>query len=43
MVAVARTLRREEEIFWNDVRVVGADSGRLIAHGDVVYRIVVPR
>jgi uncharacterized protein (TIGR00369 family) len=43
VVALARTLRREEEIFWNDVRVVGADSGRLIAHGDVVYRIVVPR
>ena len=43
VVALARTLRRKEEIFWNEVTVVGASSGALIAHGDVVYRIVVPR
>jgi len=43
VVALARTLRRKEEIFWNEVSVVGASSGTLVAHGDVVYRIVVPR
>jgi len=42
VIAFARTLRRKEEIFWNDVTVVGADSGKLVAHGGVVYRIVVP-
>ena len=41
VVAISRTLKRNEEIFWNDVRVVGLESGKLIAHGDVVYRIVV--
>jgi len=43
VVALARTLRRKEEIFWNEVTVVGLESGALVAHGDVVYRIVVPR
>ncbi len=43
LIALARTLRRREEIFWNEVSVVGATSGKLIAHGDVVYRIVVPQ
>ncbi len=43
VIALARTLRRREEIFWNQVSVVGATSGKLIAHGDVVYRIVVPQ
>ena len=42
VVALARTLRRKEEIFWNEVTVVGASSKQLVAHGDVVYRIVVP-
>lgn len=42
VVALARTLRRKEEIFWNEVSVVGATSGKLVAHGNVVYRIVVP-
>ncbi len=42
VVALARTLRRKEEIFWNEVSVVGLSSGTLVAHGDVVYRIVVP-
>ncbi len=42
VVALARTLRRKEEIFWNEVTVVGASSKKLVAHGDVVYRIVVP-
>jgi len=43
VLALARTLRRKEEIFWNEVSVVGASSKKLIAHGDVVYRIVVPQ
>ena len=43
VVALARTLRRKEEIFWNEVSIVGASSGALVAHGDVVYRIVLPR
>jgi uncharacterized protein (TIGR00369 family) len=42
VVALARTLRRKEEIFWNEVTVIGASSKKLVAHGDVVYRIVVP-
>lgn len=43
LLAFARTLRRNEEIFWNAIAVVGASSRTLVAHGDVVYRIVVPR
>ena len=43
VVALACTLRRREEIFWNDVTVIGATSKKLVAHGDVVYRIVVPQ
>jgi len=43
VVAQARTLRRREEIFWNEVTVIGATSKKLVAHGDVVYRIVVPQ
>ncbi len=43
VIALAETLRRKEEIFWNAVTVVGARSGKLVAHGDVVYRIVVPQ
>jgi uncharacterized protein (TIGR00369 family) len=42
VIALSKTLRRNEEIFWNSVAVVGATSGALVAHGDVVYRIVVP-
>jgi len=42
VIALARTLRRKEEIFWNEVTVAGASSGKLVAHGGVVYRIVVP-
>lgn len=41
LVALARTLGRNEEILWNEVTVVGVASGKLVAHGDVVYRIVV--
>ncbi len=40
--AEAITLRRNDELFANEVTVRGADSGRLIATGSVLYRIVVP-
>ncbi len=42
VVAEATTLRRNDELFANEVTVRGADSGRLIATGTVLYRIVVP-
>ncbi|MGH7804027.1 MAG: PaaI family thioesterase [Candidatus Binatia bacterium] len=43
LVSLSQTVRRDEEIFWNAVSVVGAESKRLVARGEVVYRIVVPR
>ena len=43
LISISRTVRRDEEIFWNTVSVVGAQSKLLVARGDVVYRIVVPR
>jgi uncharacterized protein (TIGR00369 family) len=42
VLAEAITLRRNDELFANEVTVRGADSGRLIATGTVLYRIVVP-
>ncbi|MGH7787689.1 MAG: PaaI family thioesterase [Candidatus Binatia bacterium] len=41
VVAQARTLRRNNEIFLNQVTVSGASSGRLVASASVTYRIVV--
>lgn len=41
-VAVARTLRRNDEIFLNTVVVRAARSGAVLATGSVTYRIVVP-
>jgi uncharacterized protein (TIGR00369 family) len=41
VVAEAITLRRADELFTNQVTVRGAGSGRLIATGTVLYRIVV--
>jgi uncharacterized protein (TIGR00369 family) len=41
-VASARTIRRTNESFANAVAVHGADSGTLVATGEVTYRIVVP-
>jgi uncharacterized protein (TIGR00369 family) len=41
VIADARTLRRNNEIFLNHVRVFGCTSGQLIASGSVTYRIVV--
>ena len=40
--AVGRTLRRNDEIFLNQVTVSGRRSRRLIATASVTYRIVVP-
>lgn len=42
VVAVAQTLRRNNEVFLNEVAVRGATSARLLATGAVTYRIVVP-
>jgi uncharacterized protein (TIGR00369 family) len=41
VVAHARTLRRNNEIFLNQVTVSGRDTGRVVATGAVTYRIVV--
>ena len=41
VVAHARTLRRMNEIFLNQVTVSGRDSGAVVATGSVTYRIVV--
>jgi acyl-coenzyme A thioesterase 13 len=41
VVAHARTLRRNNEIFHNQVTVVGRDSQVVVAVGEVTYRIVV--
>jgi len=42
VVAEARTWRRNDEIFLNQVTVSGAESRRVVATGAVTYRIVVP-
>lgn len=42
IVAVAETLQRRNEIFIVAVAVSAASSGRVLAHGTVTYRIVVP-
>jgi uncharacterized protein (TIGR00369 family) len=41
VVAHARTLRRNDEVFLNQVTVSGAESRRVFATGAVTYRIVV--
>ena len=41
VVAHARTLRRNNEIFINTVTVSGRTSGKVVATGSVTYRIVV--
>jgi uncharacterized protein (TIGR00369 family) len=42
VVAHARTLRRNNEIFLNEVTVVARESGAVLASGAVTYRIVIP-
>jgi uncharacterized protein (TIGR00369 family) len=41
VAAHARTLRRNNEIFLNQVTLSGRESGNLVASGSVTYRIVV--
>ena len=41
-MAVAQTLRRNDEIFLNTVVVRAARSGAVLATGSVTYRIIVP-
>ncbi len=41
-IAHARTLRRDEEMFFNQVTVVARGSNAVLASGTVTYRIVVP-
>jgi uncharacterized protein (TIGR00369 family) len=43
IVAEARTLRRNDEIFLNQVTLSERESRRVVATGSVTYRIVVPR
>ncbi len=40
LVAYARCVQRDHEIFFNEVQVAGAEDGRLVARGTVVYRIL---
>jgi uncharacterized protein (TIGR00369 family) len=42
VVAHARTLRRNNEMFLNQVTVSGRTTGTIVATGSVTYRIVVP-
>lgn len=42
VIAHARTLRRDEEIFFNQVTVASRATGTVVASGTVTYRIVVP-
>jgi uncharacterized protein (TIGR00369 family) len=42
VVAEARTWRRNDEIFLNQVTVSARSSRRVVATGSVTYRIVVP-
>jgi len=42
VAAEARTWRRNDEIFLNQVTVSERGSGRVVATGTVTYRIVVP-
>jgi acyl-coenzyme A thioesterase PaaI-like protein len=41
VVATGRTLRRNNEIFFNEVTACDASTGRIVATGSVTYRIVV--
>ncbi len=40
LVAWGRVAQRDHEVFWSDVEVAEAPSGRLVARGTVLYRIV---
>jgi acyl-coenzyme A thioesterase PaaI-like protein len=40
LIAYGRCVQRDNEIFWSDVEVADAASGRVTARGTVLYRIV---
>ena len=40
LVAYGRCVQRDNEIFWSDVEVANAATGRQVARGTVLYRIV---
>jgi uncharacterized protein (TIGR00369 family) len=40
LVGYGRVVQRDRELFWSDVEIAGAESGRLVARGTVIYRIV---
>jgi uncharacterized protein (TIGR00369 family) len=40
LVAYGRCVQRDAEIFWSDVEVASASTGRVTARGTVLYRIV---
>ena len=40
LVAYGRCVQRDKEMFWSDVEVADASSGRVTARGTVLYRIV---
>jgi acyl-coenzyme A thioesterase PaaI-like protein len=40
LVAYGRCVQRDGSIFWSDVEVANAGSGRMVARGTVLYRIL---
>jgi len=40
LVAYGRVVQRDDAIFWADATVAGAQDGRAVARGTVIYRIV---
>jgi hypothetical protein len=43
VIADAYVQQRSEELFFSAVHVTGADTGQLVAMGQVSYRLVQPR
>jgi uncharacterized protein (TIGR00369 family) len=41
LVAYGRVVQRDADIFWSDVEVAGANDGKVVCRGTVLYRIVV--
>jgi uncharacterized protein (TIGR00369 family) len=40
LVGYGWLVQRDREIFWSDVEVAGAEDGKVVARGTVIYRIV---
>ncbi len=40
LIAYGRVAERDGEFFWNDIEVAAARSGRLVARGVVMYRLI---